>query len=112
MILRQAASGPVIVGNAPGDVLTWNGTEWLPGTGAGGAFNRQDFVVAPAQTVFVLAQLPHSSAGTLVFVNGDLQRQSIDGPPGDYTLVGQTITWVSTDFALPTNAIVSVYYGV
>lgn len=32
MILRQANSGPVIVGSAPGDFLEWNGTEWVPAT--------------------------------------------------------------------------------
>ena len=30
MILRQSPSGPIVTGSAPGEVLTWDGAQWLP----------------------------------------------------------------------------------
>lgn len=40
MQLRTSPSGPLLRGNAPGDVLAWNGTEWLPVVAAAGAFDH------------------------------------------------------------------------
>jgi hypothetical protein len=34
--LRLGPSGPPIVGNASGDILIWNGTEWVPGPNPAG----------------------------------------------------------------------------
>jgi hypothetical protein len=37
MLLRESPTGAITNGNAPGDALTWNGLEWLPAPGGGGA---------------------------------------------------------------------------
>jgi hypothetical protein len=62
--LRQSPSGPAIVGNAPGDLLIWNGTEWVPGAPAPGASSAFDFVVE------TLADLPAPVAGVIELTDG------------------------------------------
>jgi hypothetical protein len=62
MQLRTSPSGPLLRGTVPGQVLTWNGTEWLPGP-AGGT-TAWDHVVSS------LSDLPAPAAGVITLTDG------------------------------------------
>lgn len=48
--LRKSPSGPTFDGNAIGDVVTWNGTEWVPLPPAGGNGDHKVLVSATDTT--------------------------------------------------------------
>lgn len=60
--LRLGPSGPPIVGNNVGDVLVWDGAEWVPGSTTGGT--AWDHVVSS------LADLPAPVAGVIELTDG------------------------------------------
>ena len=66
---------------------------------------EQTFTPTIGQTVFTLSQ---TSAGRriLVFVNGQEQLQGTD-----YTVSGNTLTWLNTDFSLDTIDRLTIYYN-
>jgi hypothetical protein len=75
--LRQGPSGPPIVGDNIGDILIWNGTEWVPGPQSGGGSSAFLSQFAEDQTLNLEivedifgAEVTYNTvpAGALVFV--------------------------------------------
>ena len=62
-------------------------------------------VLVPDTTSFILSQVPEGIAELTFSVNGGIQT-----PTSDYTLAGQTITWVSTDFTIDPGDEVIAHY--
>lgn len=70
--LRQGPSGPPILGTAPGQVLVWDGVEWVPSTIVTGS-SAFDHVVE------TLADLPTPSSGVIELTDGSWAfKNSID----------------------------------
>lgn len=63
------------------------------------------FTATGGQTVFTLTRAPRSQASTKMFVNGTQQT-----PGTDFTVVGTTLTWLNTDFAMVAGYKVAVEY--
>jgi hypothetical protein len=81
-------------GASPGNVLVWNGSDWVPGSPSGGGsvnFVRE----TPAGTlngtnkVFTLTYAPSPTGSLVVYLNGVEQV-----PTTDYTISGATITFI------------------
>jgi hypothetical protein len=75
------------------------------GTGGGGAnaLQNEQFIPVDDQTVFNLASVPTSAV--IFTVNGVAYEDTVD-----FTVVGNVVTWLDTDFQIKAGDAVQVYY--
>jgi hypothetical protein len=105
--LRLGPSGPLISGDAPGDVLIWDGTEWQPGpvSGSSPLAVRSQFQNDQALNPEIVADIEGAAAtftnvpaGAFIFVQCVLNFEgfgdSFAGPRVVYNDgSGETIIW-------------------
>lgn len=75
--------------------------------GNGPSNNELDFFTPTSlQTIFVLTHPPDLADKPILQVNGQEQRYGID-----YSIVGNNLNWISTDFILSITDKIDIYYS-
>jgi hypothetical protein len=77
------------------------------GGGGGGhsAWTEDEFSPTPAQVTFILSQAPTDSESIVFVVNGVIADDVVD-----YTVSGQTVTWLNTNFVMEAGDVVAIRY--
>lgn len=78
----------------------------ISGANAGYVFKDVFIPSVNGQTNFTLTQLPTAGIFPLLTVGGVLQEQGTD-----YTITGNTLTWLNTSFQLSTTDRIIIYYS-
>jgi len=73
------------------------------GGGGGNALQNEQFVSTLNQTVFNLASVPTSAV--IMMVDGLGYEDGVD-----YTVAGNVVTWLNTDFTLVAGQAVQMFY--
>lgn len=80
-----------------------------PGTGGGGGggapWVEDEFSPAGGQVTFILSQAPSDSDSLMMIVNGIVYDDGVD-----YTVSGQTLTWLAAAFAMESGDKVLIRY--
>lgn len=91
-----------------GIVVSGSGTEVdVDGSGAGGAvpWNQEEWTPTLGQVTFILSQAPSDVTSVVFLVNG-IATDDVT----EWTISGQTITWLNTYYSLDSNDKVIVRY--
>lgn len=106
---QLVASGPElpisIIGSngitvsAAGDVIT------IDGLSAGGTWKEDEYVPTVGQVSFSLSQSPQDTNSVFFVINGVIYDDT-----ADYTVSGQTVTWLNTSFSLEITDVVIIKY--
>lgn len=70
-------------------------------------FQTDTFIAGALQVLFFLTMIPLSPADMRMSVNGQIETQGLD-----YTIAGQVVAWISSDFGLSAGDQVIFYYEV
>jgi hypothetical protein len=94
-----------VAGASTNQVLTFNGSQWIADDTQHREWKEDEFEPTAAQITFILSQGPEDTTSVFFIINGVTYDDQ-----SDYSVSGQTVTWLNTLFLMEVGDKVIIKY--